>query len=172
MCIFQLPERVALRHGSFLCLRSAFIPEPRGGIFMLEKYDTANKEGQFGQGYQQNLLLHFILMHWMVSGTVLLGACFNHELHLNNEEFQRRAQLNPRKWDTFLHEGSVFLLENTEWWCQVRNALGRLWGDGSFMDFSSPESIAQIPGTSHSLQSSAGWRLKKHSYPSREHGPK
>lgn len=28
----------------------------------------------------------------MVSGTVLLGARFNHELHLNNEEFQRRAQ--------------------------------------------------------------------------------
>lgn len=56
---------------------------------MLKKYDTANREGKFGQGYKQNLLLHFILISWMISGTMLLGARFNQELHLKNKEFLR-----------------------------------------------------------------------------------
>lgn len=64
-------------------------PEPHGGILMLKKYDTANREGKFGQGYKQNLLLHFILISWMISGTMLLGARFNQELHLKNKEFLR-----------------------------------------------------------------------------------
>lgn len=58
---------------------------------MLQKYDIANEEGKFAQGYKQNLLLHFILIHSVISGTILLGARFNHKLHLKNKEFQRRA---------------------------------------------------------------------------------
>lgn len=91
MCIFQLPGRVAQRHRSFLFLHTAFIPEPRRGILMLQKYDIANEEGKFGQGYKQNLLLHFILIHSVISGTILLGAHFNHKLHFKNKEFPRRA---------------------------------------------------------------------------------
>lgn len=58
---------------------------------MLQKYDTANKEGKSGQGYKQSLLLHFILIHSVISGTFMLGAHFNHELHLKNKDFWRRA---------------------------------------------------------------------------------
>lgn len=91
---------------------------------MLEKYDTANKEGKFRQGYKQNHLLHFILVHWVISGTILWGAQFNHQLNLKTRNF-RGEQFSPRKWDRLLHRGNVLLLENRSG-CQVRNALGRL----------------------------------------------
>lgn len=54
----------------------------------------------------------------------------------------------------------------------MRNALGSLWGDGSFMDFSSSENIAQIPGISHFAQSCTGWGLNKLSHPTRDHSPR
>lgn len=42
-----------------------------------------------------------------------------------------------------LHKGNVFLLENRSG-CQVRNALGSLWGDGSFIDFSSLKALLRF----------------------------
>lgn len=61
---------------------------------MLEKYDTANKEGKFGQGYKQNLLLHFILIDCVISGRILLGVCFNHELCLKTRSFREEESIS------------------------------------------------------------------------------